>query len=347
MTEGRDFPPTLVAITAPTSTATSRIEAPTASVARRRPGGAPIAGPVRATGWRTRGRGRCRGEIKRGVAGNDRQLELLQARPGLEPKLCGQSATELLVEIERLGLPSATVQRQHQLPPQPLAQRIAPDRCRELPDQLAVGTQRQIRLEPLLQRGKPQLLELGDRRLRERLIAEICQRCPSPHRQRGSQRAGGLLRVPCRKLLTSALEQTTEPVEIQLPGLDAKHVTSPARRQQTIRPCLALYPKGPTQPRHRHMHGVQRRRRRPLAPQAIDQHIGRDDLIGVQQQHRQQNPLPLARHRNVNAVAANLKRAKDSVIQACAPIPARAYHRASHAAIGRPTPRLDRPISAS
>jgi hypothetical protein len=98
-----------------------------------------------------------------------------------------------------------------------------------------VTTQRQIRLEPLLQRGQPQLLELGDRQLRERLIAEIRQRCTSPHRQPGSQRAGGLLRVPSGKLLASALEQTPEPVDIQLPGLDAKHITSPPRRQQTIR----------------------------------------------------------------------------------------------------------------
>src|SRR5206468_5782968 len=50
--------------------------------------------------------------------------------------------------------------------------------------------------------------------------------------------------------------------------------------------------------------GLRARHRRLLAPQRLDQPIGRNDLVDVQQQQREQRPLLDARERD-NAVAVN------------------------------------------
>ena len=73
----------------------------------------------------------------RGIVREDRLLQPPQLWPRLEPQLVGEHAPRLLERLERVGLAAAAVERQHQLPPQPLAERVVferrPDRRRQLP----------------------------------------------------------------------------------------------------------------------------------------------------------------------------------------------------------------------
>ena len=94
------------------------------------------------------------GQIERGVATEDSQLELLEAGTGLEPQLLGQATSELLVDLERLGLPPRSVEREHELAAQPLTQRVARDQIAQLPHQLAGVAEGQIGLHALLHRGQ-------------------------------------------------------------------------------------------------------------------------------------------------------------------------------------------------
>jgi hypothetical protein len=52
-------------------------------------------------------------------------------------------------------------------------------------------------------------------------------------------------------------------------------------------------------------------RRRPFAPQRLDQAVARDDVVGVQQQERQQAALLRPAERQSRAVASNLDRSED------------------------------------
>src|SRR5207253_9399349 len=49
------------------------------------------------------------------VVPQDRLVKLTQPGPRFEPELFGQGAAGILVRLERVGLPSRTVERKHQL----------------------------------------------------------------------------------------------------------------------------------------------------------------------------------------------------------------------------------------
>ena len=57
-----------------------------------------------------------------------------------------------MVHLERLGLASRPVEREHQLSPKALAQRMLFDERLELADQLLCGPQLEVRLDSLLDR---------------------------------------------------------------------------------------------------------------------------------------------------------------------------------------------------
>ena len=127
-------------------------------------------------------------ELERRVLGEDLPLELPQRRARLEPELV-ERRPRVAVGLERLGLPARAVEREHQLPAQPLAVRMLGDQRLELADELGVAAEREVGLDPLLERRQPQLLE--PRRLdpRERLVVELGQRRPAPQRERLAQQA--------------------------------------------------------------------------------------------------------------------------------------------------------------
>ena len=64
-------------------------------------------------------------------------LERFELVRGLDPQLLGHRPTQCLVGIERVSLAPGTVEREHVLPPQPLAKRVAGDERLELTDELA------------------------------------------------------------------------------------------------------------------------------------------------------------------------------------------------------------------
>ena len=64
----------------------------------------------------------------RRVLREDRILESPQVGTGLERKFLREHAPRLAERLERVGLAAAAVQREHQLPPQPLPERVLLDR---------------------------------------------------------------------------------------------------------------------------------------------------------------------------------------------------------------------------
>ena len=78
-----------------------------------------------------------------------------------EPELVAEDAPTVLEDAQRVGLPAGPVQREHQQPAQPLAQRMRGDQLFELDDHALVATERELEVEPLLDHGEPQLGQAG------------------------------------------------------------------------------------------------------------------------------------------------------------------------------------------
>ena len=86
-------------------------------------------------------------------------LQLLQLRRRVEPELVGEREPRRAVGLERLRLPAAAVERHHQLAAQPLPQRMRGHERLQLRDQLRVMAERELRVEPLLDRAHAQRLQ--------------------------------------------------------------------------------------------------------------------------------------------------------------------------------------------
>jgi hypothetical protein len=132
---------------------------------------------------RLRLRLRCCNELERRVLPQDRLFELLECLLRIEPKLVHQPRSSLLVHREGVGLTPSAVEHDHQQRRRPLTERLVPDECLELADDLGMAPERQIDLEALLERHEPQLLEAADLVAGRRLVLKIRERRPPRERQ--------------------------------------------------------------------------------------------------------------------------------------------------------------------
>ena len=180
-------------------------------------------------------RGLWRREVQGGVLPQDRLLELAQLSAGLDAELVDEHLAGRAVDLERLGLAAATVQAEHQLAAEPLAERELLDESLQLADELAVAAEREVGLDALLQRARVQLVQTGDLRLGPRLIGEVRQRRSAPQRKR-------LAQLPRRHLWVRAIgvgQQLLKSRNIQLGRIDKQHVARLARDESAVAELLA------------------------------------------------------------------------------------------------------------
>ena len=126
----------------------------------------------------------ARAGLERGILGQDRPLERLQRRRRLDAEALDQRVPRRAVGLERLGLPSGAVQREHLLPAEALAQRVLGDEGLELGDERRMPAEREVGVDPLLERREAQLLEPLAGRGGERLVGEVGERRPAPEVER-------------------------------------------------------------------------------------------------------------------------------------------------------------------
>ncbi len=122
-------------------------------------------------------------EQQRLVLAEDRGLELAELRAGVDAELLDERLARAAVGGERVRLPAGAVEREHQLRARPLAQGLRRDERLELRDELRMAPEREIGVDPLLERDRAELLEPGDLGLRERLVEEV-RRAPGRARAR-------------------------------------------------------------------------------------------------------------------------------------------------------------------
>jgi hypothetical protein len=96
-----------------------------------------------------------------------------QRRTGVDAELVGQQVADMTVGGERLRLPAAAVERQHELAVQPFPQRVLGGQLVEFGGQRVVPAERQVGVDPGFHRGQPQFLQAHGLRLDERVVGQV------------------------------------------------------------------------------------------------------------------------------------------------------------------------------
>ena len=131
-------------------------------------------------------------------------------------------------------MPAAPVQREHELPAQALAKRMAAYERVELRDELDVAPERQIRLDALLQAGEVLLGESGFLEPRERLL-ELREGRPAPELERSAEGRGGLVGPTLRERLAAVRVELLEAAKVERVSVEVDDVAGRARAQQPVR----------------------------------------------------------------------------------------------------------------
>ena len=104
----------------------------------------------------------------------------------------------------------------------------------ELGNERELAAERELRVDPLLDRGEPQLLEPLDLDARERLELEVRKRPALPQRSAARKRLRGRGGVTGRERLASLRDEPLEVLEVELARLDAKQVAGGARDEPRL-----------------------------------------------------------------------------------------------------------------
>ena len=240
----------------------------------------------------------ARRRYERGILLEDPALERPELGRRLEAELV-ERVSGLAVGGERVGLAARPVEREHPLRLQPLAVRMGGRERVELACERAVASRVEVGVDSRLQRGQARFLEPRHLRLGERLEGEVGERLATPERERAVRVALG--------------NEALEAVDVELVGVDADEVAG--------RP--GDDPVGADRPAkrvHVHLERARRARRRLLAPDPVDQAVGRDDVVGVEQELREQGarPRPAERDRRT-VVSDHLQRPQQPELHALTP----------------------------
>jgi hypothetical protein len=160
---------------------------------------------------------------ERGILRQHGALEPLQVRARLDAELLHQHPAGRLVGRQRIGLPPAAVEGDHQLLMQPFPQRVRGGQRLKLADHLGMTAERQIGVDPVLEDTDVQLLQPRDLRLRERFIAQVGEWRAAPEREGLAELVRRLPQLVRRQSLSSQPGQALEPVDIEFvrPNLQA------------------------------------------------------------------------------------------------------------------------------
>jgi hypothetical protein len=89
----------------------------------------------------------------------DRPFTLSQRRAGLEPEFVHQAGADIAIALKRVGLTPGAVEGQHQLRGECLVERMRAQQRLQLAGDPEVVSERQVGVDPLSKRGKPQILQ--------------------------------------------------------------------------------------------------------------------------------------------------------------------------------------------
>ena len=167
-----------------------------------------------------------------------------------------------------------------------------------------VPTERELGLAEQLECVQPPFLEPFPLGLGERLGGEVGERRAVPEPERLPEQARGRVGVTGSQLPPGAADQRFEALQVELAWLDDEPVAGSARLDSAGAERLA-------EPGDVDLERLDRRGRRLLAPERVDQGLARHRFARAQQQSRQDRALLRASDVDRAAVRADLDRPKD------------------------------------
>ncbi|HKH04261.1 MAG TPA: hypothetical protein VKA65_03790 [Acidimicrobiales bacterium] len=219
-----------------------------------------------------------------GILAEDRHLQRLQLGPGVDAQLLGEGGPGLAERGEGVGLAAGPVQGQHQLAPQPLAQRLLLDQRRQLAGQLAVAPEGEVGLDAVLEGRPAQLLQPPSLELEEPVVAHVGEGLAPPQAQCPAQRVGGGRGLAPAERDAPLGGEVGEGEGVDVVGAEGEGVAVRPEHQR-------LAPQRPPGLRHPGLEGVGHAAGQVVAPQQLDEAVGRHDLAAVERQHRHQRLL--------------------------------------------------------
>src|SRR5262249_18444516 len=124
------------------------------------------------------------------------------------------------------------------------------------------------------------------------------QRRPAPEVESVTEDPGSVVRISFGERGSRLIEQGSEPFGVELPLVELQDVPGGPRQKPAVAACFGKRPpelSGVT------LDELRRTLRRRLAPEAVDQAIGRDDLVRVhEQQGEQRGRFPGDRERTIS-----------------------------------------------
>jgi hypothetical protein len=208
-------------------------------------------------------------------------VQIAQFRTGLDAQFAGEDRPCAAVLGERVRPAAGPAQRPHQLAAQPLAQREPVDQGGQLAEQFPVVAPVQLQLDPVLHSDGVPLVQRGGQPPHRRAV-DVAECRATPQVEAAAQPGGR----PVRLGLGAGREgQLLERQGVQV-GVGYRDAVPRGVGQDG--------PGGqhPAQPGHAGLQLGPRGRRWPVAPHGIDQPVGADDAVRVQEQHGQHDPLP-------------------------------------------------------
>ena len=157
-----------------------------------------------------------------------------QVTTGIDAKFLGQHPAALGEYAQRLGVPPAAVQRDHQQPAHPLAQRVIGHHRGQVGHDLLVPAEGQQHVGALFGGGGAQLAEPDPLGIRER-PGDSGERDAAPQRERGVERGHRGVRVARLTQLAGPAQILLEGNRVRLSRHQVQHVARTGRDQDTAR----------------------------------------------------------------------------------------------------------------
>ena len=195
---------------------------------------------------------------------------------------------------------------------QPLSQRVIGDELAELGDQRGVLLQPEVGIDAVLERDHASLPQADGRTQRELAVGELGQGRTAPQGERGLQRLTCADGVACVEPSGAFVRQDLEPPEVHLVGADVQPVAG--RIGHEPRRCVlgvAVRFERTPQPRDVALERSERRCRRVVAPQRVDQRVGGDRPAASHCEHRDDEPRLRSPQVDDLSVDAQLERPED------------------------------------
>ncbi len=218
--------------------------------------------------------------VQRWILPEDLLLERAQLGRGLEAELVEGSAGSA-VGGERIRLATRTVEGEHLVGAKALAMRMGRNESLELCGERVVSSGGEVGGDAGLERAESGFLEPRSLRLGKRLGGEVGERRPAPERKRLARPTVG--------------NEVLEALDVALALLDAEHVAR----------CAGHDPVGAERVAKRvdmYLERVRGAGGGRVSPDPVDQPVGRDRLVGMEQQEREQRPRSSATERDFGPV---------------------------------------------